>query len=119
VSFDIHLPPLGAPFLVLAAYSYWKGRFRLALIASVLSLLCGAVVVELVILVALAALCSRRIRQKGGARWAIGTTFVGLAWFGLVNILGANQASNIASNYGYLTGTSSLHVGISAIVRGD
>ncbi|MGO9341812.1 MAG: DUF2079 domain-containing protein [Acidimicrobiales bacterium] len=118
VSFDLHMPPLGAPFLVLAAYSFWKGRFRLALIASALSLLCGAVVVELVILVALAALCSRRIRQKGGARWAIGTTFVGLAWFGLVNILGANQASNIASNYGYLTGTSSLHVGISAIVRG-
>lgn len=65
VSFDLHMPPLGAPFLVLAAYSFWKGRFRLALISSLLALLCGAVVVELVILVALAALCSRRVRQQG------------------------------------------------------
>ncbi len=118
VSFDVHMPPLGTPFLVLAAYSFWKGRFRLALIASALALLCGAVVVELVVLVALASLCSRRVRQKGGARWAIGATLLGLAWFGLVNVLGANQASNIASNYGYLTGTSSLNVGITGIIRG-
>jgi uncharacterized membrane protein len=118
VSFDFHLPPIGAPFLVLAAYSFWKGRFRLALIASALALLCGAVVVELVVLVALAALCSRRVRQKGGARWAIGATLAGFAWFGLANVLGANQASNIASNYGYLAGTTSTHVGLPAIVRG-
>ena len=31
VSFDIHMPPLGAPFVVFAAYSFWKRTIPAAL----------------------------------------------------------------------------------------
>jgi hypothetical protein len=101
-SFDVHMPPLGLPLLVFAGYAFWKGRFRGALIASLCALLFGAVVAELVLVLGVAALCSRRVRGSGGALWAGGTALIGLAWIGLINVLGANEASNIASNYGYL-----------------
>ena len=34
----------------------------------------------------------------------MGLAVIGLAWIALVNVLGANQASNLATNYGYLAG---------------
>ncbi|MGO9341368.1 MAG: hypothetical protein ACLP6E_02435 [Acidimicrobiales bacterium] len=101
-SFDVHMPPLGLPFLVYAGYALWRGRFRAALVASVSALLFGAVVAELVFVLGVAAVCSRRVRRSGGTRWAAGIAAIGLAWIGLIGLLGANQASNIASNYGYL-----------------
>jgi uncharacterized membrane protein len=116
-SFDVHMPPLGLPFVVLAGYSFWKGRFLRAVIASLFSLLFGAVVVEVVVLVGLAALCSRRVRQNKGARTAALVTAIGLAWIGLVTLVGANQASNLAANYGYLASTTHK-VTVPAIVRG-
>jgi uncharacterized membrane protein len=115
-SFDIHMPPLGLPFVVLAGYSFWKGRFRRAVIASAVSLLFGAVVAEVVVLVGLAALCSRQVRQNRGARWAALVGGMGLVWIALVNVIGANQASNLAANYGYLAGTGKVTV--PTIVRG-
>jgi uncharacterized membrane protein len=101
-SFDVHMPPLGLPFLVFAGYALWKGRFRGALVASICALLFGAVVAELVLVLGIAAICSGRVRRSGGARWAAGIALIGLVWIGLIDLLGANQASNIASNYGYL-----------------
>jgi hypothetical protein len=101
-SFDVHMPPLGLPFLVFAGYSFWNRRFRGALVASLCALLFGAVVAELVFVLGVAALCSRRVRRSGGALWAGGIALIGLLWIGLINGLGANAASNIASNYGYL-----------------
>jgi hypothetical protein len=55
-----------------------------------------------VLVLGVAAICSRRVRRSGGARWAAGIALIGLVWIGLIDLLGANQASNIASNYGYL-----------------
>jgi uncharacterized membrane protein len=101
-SFDVHMPPLGLPFLVFAGYALWKGRFRGALVASICALVFGAVVAELVLVLGVAAICSRRVRRSGGARWAAGIAVIGLVWIALIDLLGANQASNIASNYGYL-----------------
>ena len=101
-SFDVHMPPLGLPFLVFAGYSFWNRRFRGALVASLAALLFGAVVAELVFVLGVAAMCSRRVRRSGGALWAGGIALIGLVWIGLINGLGANAASNIASNYGYL-----------------
>lgn len=117
VSFDIHMPPLGTPFLLLAAYSFWKGRFRTALISSLVCLLFGAVVAELVLVVGVAALCSRRVRSSGGIKWAVLVAVIGVAWFESINLLGANQASNLATNYGYLADPGS-HVSIVSILRG-
>lgn len=116
-SFDIHMPPLGLPFVVLAGYSFWRGRFRRALIAAAISLLFGAVVAEVVVLVGLAALCSRQVRQSGGARWAALVAATGLVWIGIVNVIGANEASNLAANYGYLA-SAGHKVTVPAIVRG-
>jgi uncharacterized membrane protein len=122
-SFDIHMPPLGLPFVVLAGYSFWKGRYRRACVAAAISLLFGAVVVELTIVVCIAAFCSRRVRQAGGARWAAGAAVIGLAWIGVVNLIGANEASNLASNYGYLANPSyisgsSQKISLFAVARG-
>ena len=103
-SFDIHMPPLGLPFLVLSGYAFWSRRFRVACVAGLASLLFGAVVAELVIVVGVAALCSRRVREARGTRFAAGLAVIGLAWIALINVLGANQASNLAANYGYLAG---------------
>ncbi len=101
-SFDIHMPPLGLPFLVYAGYAFWKGRSRAAFVAGVCALVFGAVVAEVVLVVGVAAICSRHVRKTGGAIWAACLALTGLAWFGLIDALGANQASNLASNYGYL-----------------
>jgi uncharacterized membrane protein len=102
VSFDVHMPPLGLPFVLLAGYSLWNAKFVRACVAAALALLFGAVVVELIAVVAIAALCSSKVRHSGGARWAAGIAFMGIVWIALVNAIGANQASNLASNYGYL-----------------
>ena len=101
-SFDVHMPPLGLPFVILAGYSLWNAKFARACVAAGLALLFGAVVVELIAVVALAALCSSKVRHEGGARWAAGIAVMGIAWIVVVNAIGANQASNLASNYGYL-----------------
>jgi uncharacterized membrane protein len=115
-SFDLHMPPLGLPFVVLAGYSLWGGRFRRGCVAAAISLLFGAVVVELVVVVGIAALLSRRVRESGGARYAAGITIGGIVWILAVNALGANQASNLAANYGYLA--SSPNVSVFSILRG-
>ena len=117
VSFDIHMPPLAAPFFVLTGYSFWKGRFRRALITSAICLLFGAVVAEIVIVVGIAALLSRHVLHRGGARWALGVILLGITWFGVINILGVNQASNLVSSYGYLA-DSTTHIGLFSIIRG-
>lgn len=105
VSFDIHMPPLGLPFVVLCAYSLWNGRYRRAVVAGVLSLLFGAVVAEIVVIIGIAALLSRRVRNTGGLRPSIVVLAVGFVWIAFVNVLGANEASNLVANYGYLAGS--------------
>jgi hypothetical protein len=42
---------------------------------------------------------------------------VGLLWIGIVNVIGANQASNLAANYGYLA-DAGQKVTVPAILRG-
>src|ERR1700721_1622968 len=116
-SFDVHMPPLGLPLVILTGYSFWKGRFRRAVIAASISLLFGAVVAEVVVLVGLAALCSRQVRHNRGARWAAVVAGIGVVWIVIVNVIGANQASNLAANYGYLAGNAKK-VTVPGIVRG-
>lgn len=115
-SFDIHMPPLGLPFVVLGAFSFWSGRFRRALVALAISLLFGSVVVELVVAVGLAALCSSRVRRAGGLVPSLAVVVFGAVWIVVVTAIGANQASNLAANYGYLANTTQ-NVSSSKIVR--
>src|SRR5580692_6961037 len=51
VSYDIHLTPLGLPFLVLVGYFLSEGRWTRACVAAVACLLFGAVVSELLVFV--------------------------------------------------------------------
>jgi len=106
-SFDVHMTPLALPFVMGAAYSLSCGRSRRALVLAALALLFGAVAAELVFFVGAAGLLSRDVRNNGGARSALGILAVGGLWVVVVTALGANQASNIGSEYGYLVGVGS------------
>jgi len=116
-SFDVHLPPLGLFLVMLTAYSLWCGRYRRAVTAAVLCVLFGAVVVELVVFVALAGLCSRRVRRAGGLRTALMLAAGAATWVVGASAIGADQASNLSTQYSYLAGSAS-HAGVLPIVGG-
>jgi uncharacterized membrane protein len=117
VSFDFHMPPLGLPFILLTAYSLWSGRFRRAAVFAVVSVLFGVVVVELLAFVGLAGLLSRRVRRAGGTRVALLIGACAAVWVLAASAFGANQASNLASQFDYLAG-SAHHVGTLHILTG-
>ena len=117
VSFDVHLPPLGLPFTVLTGYLLWSGRPRRALIPAVCCVLFGAVVVELVAVVGVGALLTRRVRERGGALPAAAIAVGAFIWVFVVTGSGYNQASNITAEYSYLIG-SQASGGALSLVRG-
>jgi hypothetical protein len=120
VSFDVHLTPLGLPLLVLVGYWLTNGRWTRACLAGAGCVLFGAVVTELLVFVAAGALIvlvARRPRKRWevGAALAIGA--VAGAWVLVVTGLGANQASNLASQYSYLVADNG-HAGTLALLSG-
>jgi len=116
-SFDVHLPPLGLPFVLLAGYLLWRGRFRWALVPAAFCLLFGNVVVELLAFVGLGALLTRRVRDQGGTISAGVITSVSFLWVLIFTGTGFNQASNIVTEYSYLIG-SGAPSGLFDIARG-
>ena len=116
-SFDVHLGPLALPFVTLAAYSLWAGRWRRAVVAGAACLLFGATVAELLALVALAALASRRVRRLGGVRPALLLVAAAAGLVVLATALNANQASNVSIEYGYLAGKG-IHASSFSVLGG-
>jgi hypothetical protein len=120
VSFDVHLTPLGLPFLVLVGYSLWEERWTRACLAAVGCLLFGAVVAELLVFVGiggLLVLAARWPRNQRGVLTAVALTAVSGAWVLIVTGVGANQASNLASQYSYLVADNG-HAGSLALLSG-
>ncbi|HXQ62302.1 MAG TPA: DUF2079 domain-containing protein [Acidimicrobiales bacterium] len=120
VSFDIHLTPLGLPLLVLVGYWLWNGRWTRACLAAAGCLLFGAVVTELLLFVGLGvliALLARRPRDRRGLVTTLVVSVVAGAWVLVVTGVGANQASNLASQYSYLVADNG-HAGTFALLSG-
>lgn len=120
VSFDVHLTPLGLPLLVLVGYSLSSGRWTRAYLAAAVCLLFGAVVAELLVFVGLGALVAfgaRRRRDRRGLFAALVISVVAGAWVLVVTGIGANQASNLASQYSYLVADNG-HAGTFALLSG-
>lgn len=106
VSFDFHLPPIGLPLVLLVGYLLWCGRFRWAAVAAACCLLFGAVVVELLVFVGLGALLTRRVRRRGGTATVVMITVGAVVWVLVVSGLGADQASNVTTEYSRLVGSA-------------
>jgi len=120
VSFDVHMTPLGLPLLVLVGYSLWSGRWTRAWLAAAGCVLFGAVVTELLLFVGvggLIVLLARRPRDRWGLTTAVAITAAAGVWVLVVTGVGANQASNLASQYSYLVADNG-HAGTFALLSG-
>ncbi len=120
VSFDVHLTPLGLPFLVLVGYELSKGRWARAGLAAAGCVLFGAVVTELLVFVGLGmliVLVAGRPRNGPGILTALVISVAATAWVLVVTGVGANQASNLASQYSYLVADNG-HAGTLALLSG-
>jgi len=97
-SFDFHIEPLAALFLLLAARDLWAGRGRRSLVWIVLVLLCGNVSSTYLFALGICAVLARRdLRRKG-----VGLMALGLVWAEAVGAVGGGTGTLIAGNYGYL-----------------
>jgi uncharacterized membrane protein len=120
VSFDIHMPPLGLPVVLFMGYALWREWWGRAIIAALGSVLFGAPVVELAFFVGLASLITVVVRPPRRTRnfaIAAGVSVFAAAWVVGVSGLGADQASNVSSQFSYLTGRTG-HVGLFGIIKG-
>jgi uncharacterized membrane protein len=120
VSFDVHLTPLGLPLLVLVGYWLSTGRWTRAGLAAGGCVLFGAVVTELLVFVGiggLIVLLARRPRNGRGIVTALAISAGAGAWVLIVTGAGANQASNLASQYAYLVADNG-HAGTFALLSG-
>jgi uncharacterized membrane protein len=120
VSFDVHLTPLGLPLLVAVGYWLWRGRWARAAVAAAVCVLFGAVVVEILLFVGIGSLLvilARRPRQRQGIMTALVVSIAAGVWVLIVTGIGANQASNLASQYSYLVADNG-HAGTLALLGG-
>jgi hypothetical protein len=120
VSFDVHMTPLGLPLLVLVGYSLTTGRWTRACLAAAGCVLFGAVVTELLVFVGiggLIVLAVRRPANRRGLLTALGISVIAGVWVLVVTGVGANQASNLASQYSYLVADNG-HAGTLALLSG-
>jgi uncharacterized membrane protein len=120
VSFDVHLTPLGLPVLLAVGYSLSRGRWTWACVAAGGCVLFGAVVTEILVFVGIGSLIalvfSPRRNRRGIITAAVITAAAG-AWVLIVSGIGANQASNLASQYSYLVADNG-HAGTLALLGG-
>jgi len=120
VSFDVHLTPLGLPLLVLVGYALSQRRWIRACLAAAGCVLFGAVVTELLVFVgigSLVVLAAGRPRERRGILTALAISVAAGAWVLVVTGVGANQASNLASQYSYLVADNG-HAGTLALLSG-
>jgi uncharacterized membrane protein len=90
--FDVHLEPIAALFLVLAARDLWRGDSRRAFAFAAVVLLCGSfAAISLVGLGISALLAGRETRRSGVLLIA-----VGFAWTALISLLHANQGAGLS-----------------------
>ena len=104
---DFHFEAVATFFVVFAAYDLWSGRTRRLWVWVVLALLCGDVAGLYVLAVGLSGVVVRGRRREG-----LALVVVGVAWVGLITVLGDNQGSNFATGYAYLAGRTSLPGGL-------
>jgi len=120
VSFDVHLTPLGLPLLVAVGYSLSRGWWARAAIAAAGCVLFGAVVTEILVFVgvgSLIVLVARRPWNRQGIVTASVISGAAAAWVLVVTGVGANQASNLTSQYAYLVADNG-HAGSFALFSG-
>jgi len=120
VSYDVHLTPLALPLLVLVGYSLSQGKWARAAIAAGFCVLFGAVVTELLLFVgigSLVLLVANRHRSRVGIVTALAISAAAGGWVLVVTGVGANQASNLASQYSYLVADNG-HAGTFALLSG-
>jgi hypothetical protein len=120
VSFDIHLTPLGLPLLLAVGYFLSRRQWARAAVAAAACVLFGAVVTEILAFVGIAGLVvliARRPRDTRGIVTALVITVAAASWVLIVTGVGANKASNLASQYSYLVADNG-HAGTFALLSG-
>ncbi len=110
VSFDFHMEPFGALFLLLAARSLYRDPgSRRVWIWIALALACGDVVATLVVALGLSAALAGRTWWRPGLLVAA----AGVLWTLVIAALGANKSSGLVVGYSYLTAASPGTIGSS------
>lgn len=107
--YDVHMEPLSTVFVLLAGRDIWSGRQRRAWLWVGLVLLFGSFAAITLVGLGLSAVLAGRTTRRQGL--AVGA--VGIAWLGLISLLGANAGSGL-DNYAYLTGRATLPHGSGA-----
>lgn len=109
-SFDFHLEDTATLFLVLAAWSLWKGQEWRALTFAFVTLLFGGPVALYVVGIGLAAAVVAG-RRRGGLMVA----GLGCAWLLILSALNMDVESHIGTHYGYLIGRPNAPDNLSVI----
>ncbi len=119
LSWDFHLEMVGILFVVLCARALWRdSRNWHVWFWMILGLSCGDVVATYLVGVGLsAAIVQRNWRSRG----MLVASF-SLLWLLFLSGVGANEASSLATGYGYLTTTAAAgapeHLGVMGLVSG-
>jgi hypothetical protein len=103
LSFDVHMEPIAALFLLLAGREFWRGRHRRAWCFVAVVLLCGLFSAIMAVGLGVSALLAGRATRRSGVLLVVG----GVAWTLLIAVLHANLGSGL-SNYAYLAGRTTL-----------
>jgi hypothetical protein len=99
--FDFHMEPLSTVFILLAGRDLWWGRHRRAWIWVAIAPLFGAFAAITIIGLGVSALLAGRDIRREGVLLVI----AGVAWLGLISVVGANSGSGL-DYYAYLAGRS-------------
>jgi hypothetical protein len=110
-SYDFHFQPIACCFTLLAGRDIWAGRRRAWFWVAVV-LACGDVAATYIVALGIGALLAGRRTRRDGAV----ATVIGVAWLGMIGIVGSGKGSTLAVSYGYL---ADGHVGngLSGIVE--
>ena len=118
LSWDIHLEPFAAPFVLAAAFDFSRGRNRRAWLWVVLTMLWGDVTATWVVglgLSALVAAVATEPERRRLVRTAGKLIGAGLGWLVFATIVGGDKGSFIVASSGYVPGAAGTHA--SLVVR--
>lgn len=101
--YDFHIEPVSTVFILLAGRDLWWGRQRRAWIWVAIALLCGTFAAITIVGLGISALLAGRDTRRSGLLLVI----AGMAWVGLISVIGANAGSGLGY-YAYLAGRTSL-----------
>jgi Predicted membrane protein (DUF2079) len=96
-SYDFHFQPIACFFTLLAGRDIWAGRRRAWWWVAVV-LLCGDVAATYIVALGIGALLAGRRTRRDGAV----ATAIGVAWLGVIGIVGSGKGSTLPASYGYL-----------------